>query len=298
MRRVVRRLQHALDSLQGRLSRREAGSEGPNADGRRREVETFLLSLDFPPDARRYLEEGMQRFTRTLTLVPPPRGSSGRVLELGSYMQMTPALAKIVGYPYVRGAYLGPLGRTDTKVSTVGGREIFRCEVDHFDVERDRFPYEDGWFETVLACEIIEHLLLDPMHMLLEIHRVLEEGGTMVLTTPNITSYNAVYSVLEQSGNPQLYSHYPRPAGEGQANEAPHVREYAPSELQHAVEGAGFEIESLVTEAIPTDYQPRIRSLLRRLGYSTEARGELMFCVARKRSGLPVTRYPDFLYDA
>jgi hypothetical protein len=134
--------------------------------------------------------------------------------------------------------------------------------------------------------------------MLLEIHRVLEEGGAMVLTTPNVTSYNAIYNVLEQTGSPQLYSHYPKPAGEGVQNEVPHVREYAPVELQQAVESAGFEVESLITEAIPTDFQPRVRRLLNRLGYSTEARGELMFCIARKRSALPITRFPGFLYDA
>src|SRR6266540_1561740 len=38
---------------------------------------------------------------------------------------------------------------------------------------------EDGRFQTVLACEIIEHLVLDPMHMLLEIRRVLRSGGTL-----------------------------------------------------------------------------------------------------------------------
>src|SRR5207245_3282094 len=147
--------------------------------------------------SRAYVEHNMQRIVRTLTLVPAPRGT-GRVLELGAYMQMTPALARVLRYPDVRGAYLGPLGTTETKVSTAGGREIFRCPVDLFDVERDGFPYEDGTFETVLACEIIEHLLLDPMHMLVEVHRVLEDGGAMVLTTPNVASYTAVVRALRR----------------------------------------------------------------------------------------------------
>ncbi len=128
----------------------------------------------------------MSRLVRTLMLVPPGARSDA-VLELGAYMQMTPALACLLGYGEVRGAYFGPLGQTDSKVSTIDGKEIFRCEVDLFDVERDRFPYEDGRFQTVLACEIIEHLVLDPMHMLLEIRRVLRSGGTLVLTTPNVT---------------------------------------------------------------------------------------------------------------
>ena len=286
-----------LDALELRLGDRRVGVEDPGTDERRREIEAFLRTLDFPPDAKDYLDESMQRITGTLKLVPTPR-SSGRVLELGAYMQMTPALAKVLGYTDVRGAYIGPLGRTDTKVSTVGGKEIFRCEVDHFNVERDRFPYENGQFETVLACEIIEHLTMDPMQMLLEIHRVLEEGGTMVLTTPNITSYRAVELVLEQAANPQLYSRYPNPSAPEREAEVPHVREYAPVELQQAVESAGFEVQTLTTEALEGQSTELVRSLVARGGFSTELRGELMFCVARKRSDRPVTRYPEFLYDA
>ncbi len=162
----------------------------------------------------------MSRLVRTLMLVPPGARSDA-VLELGAYMQMTPALACLLGYGEVRGAYFGPLGQTDSKVSTIDGKEIFRCEVDLFDVERDRFPYEDGRFQTVLACEIIEHLVLDPMHMLLEIRRVLRSGGTLVLTTPNVTSFTSVSRILTQSGNPQVYSQYPNPEGEGRESESP-----------------------------------------------------------------------------
>jgi hypothetical protein len=36
-----------------------------------------------------------------------------------------------------------------------------------------------------VSCESIEHLLRDPLHMLLESWRVLKDGGLFVLTTPN-----------------------------------------------------------------------------------------------------------------
>jgi hypothetical protein len=38
--------------------------------------------------------------------------------------------------------------------------------------------------------------LHDPMHMLLEIQRVLIDGGALVLTTPNIASFASVASLL------------------------------------------------------------------------------------------------------
>ena len=294
----IRALRRRLWSIERRLTRgRPAPNGTPSARREReREISLFLRSLDLPDASRAYVEHNMRRIVRTLALVPEPRGT-GRVLELGAYMQMTPALAQVIGYSDVRGAYFGPLGTTDTKVSTAGGREIFRCLVDLFDAERDAFPYEDGSFETVLACEIVEHLLLDPMHMLVEIHRVLEDGGAMVLTTPNAASYTAVIRVLRQEGNPQLYSKYPDPSGEWRDMEVPHVREYTPDELRECVESAGFEVEELFTEPLGTFDPTWVKELLGELGYPTDRRGELLFCVARKRAGHPITRYPTFLYD-
>jgi SAM-dependent methyltransferase len=262
------------------------------------EIARFVRSMDQPDEAARgYLEIHIPRIARTLGLVPDPK-TSKRVLEMGAYMQMTPALQCVLGYKEVRGAYFGPLGRTDTKAVRVGGKEVFRCDVDLFDAEKDRYPYEDGRFETVLACEIFEHLIHDPMHMLLEMHRVLEEGGTLLLTTPNVASFTAVARALEQSGNPQLYSKFADPRGESADTEIPHVREYTPSELREAIESAGFEVENLFTEVIPgygTDKW--VKEFLERNGYSSAFRGEQMYAIARKRSTLPVVRYPRFLYE-
>lgn len=262
------------------------------------EIVAFVRTMDQPNAAARgYLEIHIPRIGRTLTLVPPPRKSK-RILEMGTYMHLAPALQCVLGYKEVRGTYFGPLGRVDEKVVTVEGREVFRCFVDLFDAEKDPYPYPAGHFETVLACEIFEHLLHDPMHMLLEMNRVLEDGGTLILTTPNVASYTAVARVLEQSANPQLFSKYAYPLGEFADTEIPHVREYTPLELREAVESAGFEVENLFTEIIPgyrTDTW--VKDFLERNGFSSAFRGEQMYCIAKKRAGRPTVRYPHFLYE-
>ncbi|HEY4360385.1 MAG TPA: methyltransferase domain-containing protein [Bryobacteraceae bacterium] len=304
----VARLRGWLQNLDARLSRLDTESMGEEQIPPRLrydEIVSFVRSMDQPDDgARRYLEIHIPRIGRTLGLVPPPApsdsdlGHSGRILEMGAYMQMTPALQCVLGYKEVRGAYFGPLGRTDEKCASVNGKEVFRCFVDLFDAEKDPYPYPDNHFETVIACEIFEHMLHDPLHMLLEIHRVLEEGGTLVLTTPNVASFTAVARILEQSGNPQLYSKYTDPRGEYADTEVGHMREYTPKELREAVESAGFEVESLFTDLIPgygTDV--RMKAFLERNQYSSEYRGEQLYVIARKRSDLPVTRYPGFLYE-
>lgn len=48
-------------------------------------------------------------------------------------------------------------------------------------------PFEDGAFDTVFFCDVIEHLH-NPVAALSEIHRVLRPHGLMLITTPNANS--------------------------------------------------------------------------------------------------------------
>ena len=255
-----------------------------------------LRGLDLPSaEEREYFDKHLHRLARTLTLTPAP-GTSGRILELGCYMHITPFLQLWRGYSNVRGAYYGPLGRTDRRLASVRG-ERFEFPVDLFDAERDRYPYDDGYFETVLACELVEHLFQDPMHFLIECRRILEDGGRLIVTTPNAASLTSVARVLHGYDNPQISSTYHRPRP-GAPAEAPHVREYTAFELRSALEAAGFEIERLLTEPIPEFEMNRpMWNFLEEHGYNTSLRGEQIYCVALKRPDFPITRYPRFLYS-
>jgi SAM-dependent methyltransferase len=246
--------------------------------------------------ARAYLEKHLPRLARTLSLVPPPQKTS-RILELGCYMQITPFLQRISGYKEVRGAYYGPLGRTDHKIIEFpDGR--FECDVDLFDAEKDPFPYPDEHFDAVIAGEIIEHFLHDPMQMLLESRRILIEGGHLIVTTPNVGSLASVAKTLDGRDNPQIYFLYKRPAP-GAENEIGHMREYTIHELGETVKAAGFEIKQLFTTFLPdfATHRPLL-CLLAQHGYNTEHRGEQTWCVAVKKSNLPIDRYPWFLYES
>lgn len=227
--------------------------------------------------------------------MPPPQ-TTGRVLELGSYMQITPLLERVCGYREVRGGYYGKPGRTDRKTLQFPDGE-FVCYMDHFDAERDPFPYPDGHFDTVIAGEIIEHLTYDPMHMLLEARRVLIDGGYLLITTPNVGSITSVAKTLDGHDNPQIWFLYKRP-GPPEEEEIGHVREYTTYELGEAVKAAGFEVTRLFTTFIEefSSHLPLL-DFLAEHGYDTENRGEQSWCLAVKRSDLPVNRFPFFIYS-
>jgi SAM-dependent methyltransferase len=255
-----------------------------------------LRMLDLPDGkTREYFEKHLPRLARTLALIPKPK-TSGRILELGCYLQITPFLKLWRGYREVLGAYYGQAGERSSGSASVRGQR-FECPMDLFDVERDRFPYDDGYFETVLACEVIEHLVRDPLHLLLECRRILEEGGRLIVTTPNASSLTSVARALHGYDSPQVYSQYQRPR-HGAAAEPPHVREYTAFELRDALQSAGFEIETLFTEPI-AEFSMNLPmwNFLEEHGYNTSLRGEQTYSVAIKREALPVTRYPKFLYS-
>jgi SAM-dependent methyltransferase len=58
-----------------------------------------------------------------------------------------------------------------------------------------RLPLEDAAFDTVLLTEVIEHLV-QPHLLLAEIHRVLEPGGALVVTCPNLHALENRLAVL------------------------------------------------------------------------------------------------------
>jgi len=246
---------------------------------------------------RAYIRDHATRLTRTLEITPPG-GTEDRILEMGAYLQITPALKTNLGYGEVRGCYYGPAGRVDHREVISADGERFTCQIDLFDAERDRFPYPDEHFRTVLCCELIEHLADDPMHMLGEINRILVPGGHLVLTTPNIISLRALRAILE-GYHPGFFPAYIRPRQEGEEAEARHNREYAPKEIARLLADSGFEVERLETGPFVEHAEPEhawVVHLLERYLLPTGLRGDDIYAVGRKRG--PVRdRYPAWLYQ-
>jgi SAM-dependent methyltransferase len=248
-------------------------------------------------DAKSYIQTHLTRLSQTLAITPPG-GPDKRILEMGSYMQITPALKTKLGYGEVRGCYYGPAGNVDHKTIRSEDGELFECDVDLFDAERDAFPYEDDYFDTVLCCELIEHLPTDPMHMMSEINRILKPGGALVLTTPNIVSLRAISAIL-QGYHPGFFPAYIKPAVSGAEVEARHAREYAPREIELLFRDSGLKVTCLETGEFRDQPHPEhgwVNHLLESYELPEDLRGDGIYAVGVKVGGVRC-RYPAWLYD-
>ena len=247
-------------------------------------------------DAKQYLTHHTTRFEKTLELTPAGDASQ-RILEMGAYMQITPALKTRLGYGEVRGCYYGQAGKIDHHEVTSENGENFVCDVDLFDAEHDTFPYPGAHFDTVLCCELVEHLKEDPMHMMAEINRVLKPGGHLVMTTPNIASLRAISAIL-QGYHPGFFPAYIKPSEEG-FTDARHAREYTAKEAYMLLHYAGFEVTKLETGPFRDEPKPEhawVEVMLRQFGMPDDLRGDGLYVVGRKR-GPVVERFPAWLYS-
>src|ERR1039457_6441395 len=243
-----------------------------------------------------YVDTHLTRLVKTLEITPPG-GPEDRILEMGAYLQITPALRSKLGYGCVRGCYYGPAGKIDRRsaISTEG--ETFDCEIDLFNAEKDPFPYPDGHFSTVLCCELIEHLTEDPMHLMSEVNRIVKPGGHLVLTTPNIGSLGGIAAILE-GYHPGIFTAYIRPRAAGEV-EARHNREYTPKEIERLLLNSAFTVTLIETGPFRQTTRPEegwVLNMLERFELPKDLRGDAIYAVGRKTGGVR-QRFPDWLYS-
>jgi len=274
----------------------EVAAEERREAGRGEGVAEYLAGWARDGESQGYLRTHETRLVKTLAITPPG-GPCDRVLEMGAYLQITPALRTRLGYGEVRGCYYGKLGRVDHRTVTSAEGETFECSIDHFDAERDRFPYPDGHFATVLCCELIEHLFEDPMHLMEEVNRILKPGGHLVLTTPNVAALRGISAIL-QGYHPGFFHAYIKPADSGEVD-ARHNREYTPREIHKLLENSGFAVTLLDTGEFHDEPHPEfgwVLHLLERYRLETRLRGDGIYAVGRKTGGVR-ERYPGWLYS-
>jgi SAM-dependent methyltransferase len=168
------------------------------------------------------------------------------------------------------------------------GADTREVPVYRVDLETQQLPVDDSTFDYVLCCEVIEHMELDPMFMISEINRVLKPGGTLILTTPNITSSRAIWKIL-RGLEPYFYMQY---------RHSPklyrHNYEYSPYAITQVLKAGGFD-GSVWTEDSFEDGTTDDIEKLKSVGYTMNNLGDNIFVVAKKVNTV-INRHPAVIY--
>lgn len=153
-------------------------------------------------------------------------------------MQQRVRILDVGCYPYHLGSALEKLGHDVYGIASahepIHGPKIKICNI-----ENDKFPFKDNFFDLVIFSEVLEHLPRSPVHALKEMRRVTKPDGHLLVTTPNIArSINRVKGLLGKSVT------YPLT----QVLEESHIyhrhnREYTMPELRKLTEFSGWNIK-------------------------------------------------------
>lgn len=114
-------------------------------------------------------------------------------------------------------------------------------------IETDKFPFKDNFFDLVVCTEVLEHLPQSPLLALSEIWRVLMPRGILLLTTPNIArSINRGKMLLGKSVTYPLHQLLENDGG-GSNLYHRHNREYTLGELTTLLTHVHFSVETATT---------------------------------------------------
>ncbi len=252
-----------------------------------RYLSTFEVSDEYRSERDGYLQAHLERLRQTLVWLPAAQ-PGGKLLELGAapYL-MTLLLRRYTHYDVFVTGYPGDGCPATVMVSLhnpeYGEEHVFNC--DNFNVEQDCFPYPDAFFDLVLCCELLEHLIMDPTHMLVETHRVLRPGGRLLITTPNVLVLRNVNALLRKRQN--IYEPY-----SGYGVYGRHNREWTMDEVTQLLGGCGYQIETAqILDTYPhRGYSAWLKKLFPHL--------RDMILVLARAEGEPKRYYPDNLYVA
>lgn len=260
-------------------------------------VIAYLASVDFPleksPGLIHYHTVHAARYAITLACIEDISDRrSMRALELAANPYgMTPFLADRMFSSLAMAGFSESI-ESHTISFRIAGNSLDLPE-HRFNAEKEGWPFEKGSFDIVVACEIVEHLAMDPMALFSEANRVLSPNGLLLVSTPNAASLqNFIKLAKFQSAG--LAPHFRRPATLARLYER-HNREYSTETLGELFRAAGFAVEVMRTDsAYPLDKMgmsdESIQILLDLIGVP-ELRRDTMTLIGRKIGGV-ICRYP------
>ena len=107
------------------------------------------------------------------------------------------------------------------------------------DLDRDDLPFEDNCYDLVLFCEVLEHLRVQPLYALYQIHRIARYGGHLLLSIPNITPLMRWRFLFGQDFQGNIIEEFNKIDTIGHMG---HFRLYSEKEIKQILCNVGFDV--------------------------------------------------------
>jgi len=155
----------------------------------------------------------------------------GEILEIGAMPCHLTYCMKKLNLPVV-GVDIDPSRAKDFLAKH--GLIVEKC-----DIETEPLPFPDNKFGLVLFDQVFEHLRINPIATLRELHRVLMPGGLIILGTPNLCALHTRWELFCGRGYDDPYVEFEKLQWLGHMG---HVREYTISQVRRFLRNTGFEV--------------------------------------------------------
>lgn len=159
-----------------------------------------------------------------------------KVIEFGSIPPILTLALSNLGYD-VCGIDIGP-ERYRSAISSMG------VTIKKVNIEKEKLPFNVNEFDGAICNQVFEHLRINLIETFNEIYRVIKPGGTLFLSTPNLTSLLGWFSLIFRNMAPgDLFDEYMKIEKLGHMG---HIREYTSVEVCTFLEKIGFRVNEII----------------------------------------------------
>lgn len=215
------------------------------------DVREDVASFPFPPEiggteaALEVYDSARPRLNVLLGLVQ--HLTNARCADIGCGLGFLPLLLARSGHRVVA---------TEMHLDTAAFAQAHGVEIRYYCIGAEPAPIDPGSLQVLIFAEVLEHLKLGPLRVLRELTSLLEPGGLLLLSTPNIARLHHL-EMLAAGEN--FLEPFPEdlPYGQDPTDHLEHVREYSIREVVDLVEAAGLAVgQVLMTGWGESGYYP------------------------------------------
>ncbi|MCP3709715.1 methyltransferase domain-containing protein [Paraburkholderia sp. CNPSo 3274] len=245
-----------------------------------------------------YVNDALARFFNTIDLMAG--STTGRVLEIGANPYLfTVLLKKFADFDltltnfFHKSVYEKEISQGRQVVRSDAFDEEYVFDYTSLNVELSDYPFEPSSFDKILFCEVLEHVIVNPLQIVPKLREILKPGGELIITTPNAVR---LINFAHMLAGKNFFDRYHSDNGVY----GRHNREFTLSEVVKLVEGEGFRIKLAKTldrynydlidmyvdsydEQVKLPWKgAELRAKLEAIGGNMEDRGDNIYVVAEK----------------